>query len=219
VNTRPAQHLRAVVLKEQGAVSTIKVRAYVAGKDRKKHDLPIEWAEAMAKEACDKLAQEFPDAAIEADSVRDASASNGMGTGIFIKATTTTGCILGGSALGSTKEDRKVTARKAANELIGAVRAGGCVDDWLQDQLIIYMALAEGTSEVLVGGLTLHTKTAIHHAKELSGADITVTPVPPAGEEASSKKLEASAGYGETGYSAGQHLITCTGIGLRNWHV
>lgn len=88
VNTRPAQHLRAVVLKEQGAVSTIKVRAYVAGKDRKKHDLPIEWAEAMAKEACDKLAQEFPDAAIEAESVRDASASNGMGTGIFIKATT-----------------------------------------------------------------------------------------------------------------------------------
>jgi RNA 3'-terminal phosphate cyclase (ATP) len=38
---------------------------------------------------------------------------------------------------------------------------GGCVDDWLQDQLIIFMALAEGTSEILTGSLTQHTQTAI----------------------------------------------------------
>ena len=46
----------------------------------------------------------------------------------------------------------------------------------LQDQLIIFMALAEGTSKVACGPLTLHTRTAIAVAEQLTAARFTVKP-------------------------------------------
>ena len=63
-----------------------------------------------------------------------------------------------------------------------------CVDEYLQDQLIVCMALAvcfvmgasirsvhvsigmqSGTSRIATGPLSLHTETAIHFARELTG--------------------------------------------------
>jgi len=89
---------------------------------------------------------------------------------------------------------------EAADALIEADAAGGCVDEYvlpagarsgrwrradrrrrtvrcrrwarhryLQDQLIIFMALAAGRSRVLSGPLSLHTKTAIHYTQLLTG--------------------------------------------------
>ena len=49
----------------------------------------------------------------------------------------------------------------AAQQVVGAMEGGGCVDDFLQDQLILYMALAGGVSEIVTNSLTLHTRTAI----------------------------------------------------------
>ena len=40
----------------------------------------------------------------------------------------------------------------------------------MQDQLIVFMALARGTSRMLCGALTLHTRTAIAVAQQLTGA-------------------------------------------------
>lgn len=56
-----------------------------------------------------------------------------------------------------------VVGREAAEELISALepRVGGgisCTDEWLQDQVVLFMALAEGESVVRTGELTLHTK-------------------------------------------------------------
>jgi hypothetical protein len=38
-----------------------------------------------------------------------------------------------------------------------------------QDELIIFMALAEGTSKIKTGPLSLHTKAAIFFTKHLTG--------------------------------------------------
>lgn len=43
-----------------------------------------------------------------------------------------------------------------------------------QDQMIIFMALADGESKLLCGPLTLHTETAIHVAEKLTGAKFKV---------------------------------------------
>lgn len=51
-----------------------------------------------------------------------------------------------------------VVGREAAEELLKALDGSGCVDEWLQDQIIIFMALAEGESVVRTGEVTLHTK-------------------------------------------------------------
>ena len=49
---------------------------------------------------------------------------------------------------------------------------------YLQDQLIVFMALALGESKILSAPLTLHTKTAIHFASSLTGASFQIIPSP-----------------------------------------
>lgn len=46
-------------------------------------------------------------------------------------------------------------AQHAVKELFDNIDAGGCVDEYLQDQLIVFMALAAGRSTVLTGPLSL----------------------------------------------------------------
>ena len=44
----------------------------------------------------------------------------------------------------------------------------------MQDQMIIFMALATGESVLRCGPLTLHTESAIHVAEQLTGAKFTI---------------------------------------------
>lgn len=79
---------------------------------------------------------------------------------------TTTNCTLGGSALGARNQKSAEAGQKAAAELVDVVHAMGCVDTYVQDQLIVFMALAKGLSRIrCTMPLTLHTKTAIHIAE------------------------------------------------------
>ena len=63
----------------------------------------------------------------------------------------------------------------------------------MQDQLVVFMALGSGTSRVLCGAPTLHTRTAIAVAEQLSAARFTLS------------KLE---GLGST------WLMECVGAGI-----
>ncbi|KAF9479746.1 RNA 3'-terminal phosphate cyclase [Pholiota conissans] len=94
------------------------------------------------------------------------------GSGIVLWAELEGGGIIGGSALGSRGKSPETVGEEAAEELIQGLNEGGCVDEWLQDQIIIFMALAEGRSEVKCGisGLSLHTRTAIWLAQQLTDA-------------------------------------------------
>jgi len=70
---------------------------------------------------------------------------------------------------------------------------GGCVDEYLQDQFIIYMALANGTSQLRTGPLTEHTRTAIHFCEFMTGAKFGI----------------------QTRDESPDVLITCNGIGMK----
>lgn len=50
----------------------------------------------------------------------------------------------------------------------------GCVDEHVQDQLIIYCSLAKGVSKIRTGPLTDHTKTAIYFCSLITGAKFTI---------------------------------------------
>ncbi|XP_014665925.1 PREDICTED: RNA 3'-terminal phosphate cyclase-like [Priapulus caudatus] len=84
-----------------------------------------------------------------------------MSMHLSIVAETTTGCRFGGSALGKRGVEAHEVGQEAAQQLLSNLKHGGCVDEHLQDQLIIFMALAKGKSLVRSGPITLHTKTAI----------------------------------------------------------
>jgi len=100
--------------------------------------------------------------------------------------------LIGGSAVSSKGKEAADVGGTAAAELIRNLEHGGCVDEFLQDQIIIFMALAEGKSTVRTGPLTLHTKTAIWVAEQLTDAKFEID------ED-----------------SSGTITITCQGIGFK----
>ena len=119
----------------------------------------------------------------------------GNGNSIAIVVETNTGCVLGSGRIGSRGKSGSDLGREAAEELVEAVKIRACVDHHLQDQLIIFMALASGVSRIRTGPLTLHTKTAIHVAEQLTEAKFSVEPCPD---------------------EAGVHFIECRGISFVN---
>lgn len=83
-------------------------------------------------------------------------------------AESSTGCVLGSDALGNRNERSEETGSKAASSLLKAINSGSCLDDYCQDQVIVFMALAQGVSQIKVSEVTLHTKTAIFVAERLT---------------------------------------------------
>ena len=62
---------------------------------------------------------------------------------------------------------------KVMKDLKKELKHGGCVDEYMQDQLVVFQALAAGKAEVDRGidrEATLHTKTARWVAEQVVGA-------------------------------------------------
>lgn len=189
VLVRPvAGPLTPVTLLERGAVKRVGGIAHVAG-------VPRALAEQMAQGARDVLgtypALEDVDIDIEYTRERNDNTS-GAGSGVVLWAELEGGGIIGGSAVGKKGASAASKGEEAARELVKGLTNGGCVDEWLQDQVIIFMALAAGESSLNVGkdDLTLHTKTAIWVAEQLTEARFTVTT-----------------------NDAGLHIVRCQGMG------
>ena len=154
----PGATLPSITLTERGKITRIYGRSYVAG------TLPFRLATGMSNAAKTRLTSELGlnSKTISIEAVKDDAkdvGNNGSGSGIVLWAETDTGCVLGGSGLGSKGTDPATVGTGAADELIKAIRGGGCVDEYLQDQIIIFLALAGGRSMVKTGPpLTLHTQ-------------------------------------------------------------
>ncbi|MGZ4902372.1 MAG: RNA 3'-terminal phosphate cyclase [Halobacteriota archaeon] len=82
------------------------------------------------------------------------------GSGIVLWAETSTGGRLGGDALGARGKPAELVGQEAAVNLLTQLSKGAPFDIHLGDQLIIWMALAKGSSRIAVAELTLHTLTA-----------------------------------------------------------
>ena len=176
--------LPAITLLERGNISTIHGIAHYGG-------LPDRIGQLMASSA----ERHLRDSGYESVFIHPAKADvNGPGSGIVLWANLEGGGILGASAVGRKSTDATKVGVQAATELLGAIEDGGCVDEWLQDQIIIFMALAEGHSQVRCGrsDLTLHAKTAIWIAEHLTEAKFNVS-------------------KNEEGYT----IVECDGIGFQ----
>ncbi|TBU50133.1 RNA 3'-terminal phosphate cyclase [Dichomitus squalens] len=157
--------LPSVTLTDRGEIKRVYGKSYVAG-------LPKSLADAMRTAAIDTLVESgIKENRIKIESLREKpSDAVGSGSGIVLWAETYEGCILGGSALGRKGTDAAHVGREAARELASNLDHGGCVDEYMQDQMIIFLALAQGKSRVKTGPLTLHTRTVIWVVEQLSAA-------------------------------------------------
>ena len=184
----PTKELSPIELTDFGSLTRIYGRSFVAG------PLPLEIANRMALTATNELKKKFKDTPINIEIIKEPDHTYiGVGTGIIIVAETTTGCLLGGSALGKKGVSAEAVGLEATEQLIHDLNHEACIDQYMQDQLIIFMALANGTSKVKTGPLTLHTETAIYFAQLLTGAKFVINKV-----------------------SQSQNIIECTGIGYKN---
>ncbi|KAK0210414.1 RNA 3'-terminal phosphate cyclase domain-containing protein [Desarmillaria ectypa] len=167
-----ADKIRSFTLVERGSVKAIKGIAHLAG-------LPNHIGKGMVEGAKDYLTGSpgLGGVPVEIESKRERNDNTvGAGSGIVLWAELEGGGIIGGDALGRKGLVAQAVGRLAAESLIRGLCAGGCVDEWLQDQIIIFMALAEGTSQINCGKgeLELHTETAIWVAQQFTDAKFDV---------------------------------------------
>ncbi|MEM2878200.1 MAG: RNA 3'-terminal phosphate cyclase [Candidatus Hadarchaeales archaeon] len=98
----------------------------------------------------------------------------GPGAGITLWAETERGGLLGANALGAPGKPSEKVGREAADELVSALGTGCAIDRYMADQLVPYMAIAEGTSEVTCSELTRHTLTNIRLVETVIGVKFDV---------------------------------------------
>lgn len=190
VRVQPIKHLKPVDLLDPGKFTRIWGTAYTAG------NCPFVVSKQMGQSAEHILKKAMPhlERSICISQIKETpDKAFGTGSGIYIFAETSTGCIMAGTALGRREIPAESVGTKAANELVQAMQSGACVDSYTQDQLIILMALAMGRSRILTGPITLHTETAIYVAKLMTQAQFTI------------HKRER-----------GLNIIECVGIGFDN---
>ncbi|RAR06366.1 RNA 3'-terminal phosphate cyclase [Stemphylium lycopersici] len=105
---------------------------------------------------------------------------------LLLVATTSAGMKLGrdwlydgGSRPGKQEQVIPSMVKKVSDDLLAELGHGGCVDEYLRDQLVVFQALAVGRSHVYGGRReddmlvrpSLHTKTAQWVAKEILGVE------------------------------------------------
>ena len=212
---------------ERGHVIRVTVRAIVS-------NLPFHIAQRMAVTAEARLKSYFSDMSMDVPistvTLDESHVALSSGASLILTAETSTGCIFGSTGLGEKGRKSEDIAEGAASQLIQDLESGGCVDEYFQDQIILYMALAAGKSSFLSGPLSLHTRTAIHFAAVMTGANFDVTPIPKrkiyphketggegGKEREGGEREKENAEEGEGGGSGDEcvYLITCHGIGFR----
>jgi RNA 3'-terminal phosphate cyclase (ATP) len=90
--------------------------------------------------------------------VEDASASR-PGAGLAIWAETSTGCRLGADRAGALRRSAESIGRQVADALLADLGAGASVDRHLADQLVLFAALARGTTRYRVPADSEHLRT------------------------------------------------------------
>ncbi|KAL0278217.1 UNVERIFIED_CONTAM: hypothetical protein PYX00_000099 [Menopon gallinae] len=168
IDTSGPNELKSVELTDFGEVNYISGEAFVAGV------LPFRMAEEMARTA-ENMLRKAVKTRINIKPIKfSQNEAFGNGSGINLVAVTTTGCYLGGSCLGERGVQSEEVGRKAAEELLDCITRKDCVDQYAQDQLIIFMALADGKSSVKTGPITSHTEKAIKVTEMFTDAKFTI---------------------------------------------
>jgi RNA 3'-terminal phosphate cyclase (ATP) len=145
-----ARGLAALDLAEPGAVRSVRGVALAS------HLAERRVSERMAAACERRLAERGVVCAIER--VEDASASR-AGAGLAVWAETSTGCRLGADRAGALRRSAESIGRQVAEALLADLAAGASVDRHLADQLVLFAALARGSTRYRVPADSEHLRT------------------------------------------------------------
>ncbi|AAL81673.1 RNA 3'-phosphate cyclase [Pyrococcus furiosus DSM 3638] len=125
-------------------------------------NLPAHVAERQAKAAMEELKV----LGVPIEIKKEVSHSLGPGSGIVVWAETE--CLrLGGDALGKKGKPAEEVGREAAQELLSQVKTKACVDKFLGDQIIPFLAISGG--KIKVAEITKHLITNVWVVEQFFG--------------------------------------------------
>ncbi|MFZ0012395.1 MAG: RNA 3'-terminal phosphate cyclase [Halobacteriota archaeon] len=164
----PVERLTAINVISMGSLRDIKGISH-------SRNLQAHVAERQAEAATQSCARAgYPNVSIERDS--DQKEENpSTGSGIVLWAETSTGGRLAGDALGARGKPAELVGREGAGRLLTQLSKGAPFDVHLGDQLVIWLALAEGRSRIAISKLTLHTVTALKVTEMLAGCRFKIS--------------------------------------------
>jgi RNA 3'-terminal phosphate cyclase (ATP) len=165
VRVSPVKHLNPIVLDVVGEFRKVHCTAILSG------TIPESVATRMCKVVSAAHKHKFGEMAFTSEILKESPEDSvGAGCSLIIVAESTTGCLIAGSAIGK----KGVPAEKVAEEAVTMLHANMdhhvCVDEFLQDQLIIFMALAVSRCprKAILFGL-LPFLTCGHHSEDRQG--------------------------------------------------
>jgi RNA 3'-terminal phosphate cyclase (ATP) len=153
--------LRSISLLEQGDVHRIR------GISLASHLREQMVGQRMAQACRQVLGTEGLEASFEL--IEDTTAVQ-KGAALFVADRTNTGCLLGADMAGKIGRRAEQIGRQVAGMLLKDLRSGACVDRHLADQLILFAALAEGTTEYTIPEMTEHVETNLWLVEKMLGA-------------------------------------------------
>ncbi|MEM5797712.1 MAG: RNA 3'-terminal phosphate cyclase [Candidatus Aenigmatarchaeota archaeon] len=150
ITFHPVEKLNSVKMLERGEINSIKGISVVGS-------LPEDIAKREANSAKKTLVEHgYPDAQIEKKVVNTAS----QGTSITLWAECENS-VLGADTLGERGKPAEKVGKECADELIKSLNSRAALDKWMSDQIILFLALAKGKSEVMVEEITDHCRSNI----------------------------------------------------------
>ncbi|XP_008558372.1 RNA 3'-terminal phosphate cyclase [Microplitis demolitor] len=199
----PVKSLNSVEMLHQGEIKSISGWAYVAG------SVHLSEAYNMAEVTKNTIHRKLTDNNIPVPSINiesyreDREMAVGNGSGINVVCQLNSGSVIGGSGLGSNRRDNKSDpAVEAAEQIVKPILDGSCIDEHMQDQMVLLMALAHGRSRLLLGKqqLTQHTETAIKVAELMLG----------------NRGFRCQVTANQNAGDSKQNILECDGCGLTN---
>lgn len=158
----PTKQLNSLKLVERGEVINIGGFS-LAGK------LPLSVADRQAKAAKKVLAENGFEVKIESSSVPTFSA--GTSITIFAECQNT---ILGSDEIGKIGKRAETVGEDAATGLISSIKSGKALDKYMSDQIIPFIALAKGRSEITVEEITEHVRSNIFVTEKILDVDFEI---------------------------------------------
>ena len=152
VNISPSGRLNPLKITKRGSLLGVRGQSHSL-------NLPAHIVERMANSAKDECRCSI-----------DLECGEGISTGCGIALWAEfKNSVIGASALGAPGKPAEKVGREAAKGLLGEIEGGAALDGFMGDQVIPYMGLADGMSEITVRKLTGHVQTNIHIVEKILG--------------------------------------------------
>lgn len=162
VRTHPQKGpLKPLSLLKQGTVDLVR------GISLASHLVEQQVAQRMAKECRQILMGQNIRAEIK---IVDETSAPQKGAALLVWSETHSGAVIGADMAGAPGRSSEKIAKSVATNFLQDLKTGACVDRYLADQIIVFAALARGTTEYTIPRVTEHVESNLWLVNEILGA-------------------------------------------------